>query len=323
MTKTINDIGTFSNSRLGVLKTCYRKYFFSYIKEWQTEGFSAALAFGGAFHDALECFFSVMQKTKILTEAYDLMIAQLPIIWEANNLPIDPFEQEALGMRSFNNLNAILTYWYEQNITWLHGIEVIEPEKEFLVEFQNLNFLIGKIDLVYKSLVDNKIYFLEHKTSSSYSKDYGFQYAALNKWEDDSQTHQYAYAGRMLYGKRFGGVVMNLNLVHKKVRYNVRRPIIFIDESLEDWYNATAFYIDQVTNENSPVSKADYPRNHSACWDLYGQCSYLKLCQTALSISDYPDDPPEGYAMKDSTKGLFISDEMKMDILKSTTEEAL
>ena len=316
----IQQIGTFSNSRLNVLKTCYRKYFFAYKKEWQTEGFSAAMAFGGAFHDALESFFASMKKGNSRDFALKDMLAQFPVIWTNHDLPLDPFEQEALGMHNLANLEAILIYWYEQNAVWLNNIEVIEPEKEFLVEFQNLNFLIGKIDLVYKSLIDNKIYFLEHKTSSSYSKDFGFQYAALNKWEDDSQTHQYAYAGRMLYGEKFGGVVMNLNLVHKKVRYNVRRPIIFIDDSLEDWYNATAFYIGQVTGTKCPAGKALYPRNHSNCWDLYGQCSYLKLCQTALAISDYPEEPPEGYVMRDPTKGLFISDEMKADILKNKKE---
>jgi len=318
--KTLTDINTFSNSRLNVIRSCYRKYYLSYILGWTREGFSPAPAFGKAFHDALDNFFNCLKNNE-KHYAFNDTLEELPEIWENSGLPTDPFEQDSLGFRNYENLVAILTHWYDSNLNWLELIEPIASEKEFIVDFQDLNFLIGKLDLVYRLKADGKIYILEHKTSSSYAKDYGLQYKAIHNWQDDPQVHQYAYAGRMLYGSDFGGITMNLNLVHKTVRKTIRQPILFIDESLEDWYNATQFYINQVlpgeliTNENAWTN--NFPKNQSTCWGMYGSCPYLNICRTCLPIESFDKDSiPEGFIQKDGSKGLIISDEMKMEILK-------
>jgi len=145
----------------------------------------------------------------------------------------------------------------------------------------------GRFDKVVRSLKDNLIYVIDHKTTSQYKRDGYFRSSFIDGFSPDSQMEGYAYAANLLWGKEFGGILIDAALVHKQVHEGFRYiPLLRSDESLDQWLWETRNEIELIQQYDKAVEWSleesclhAFPRNTQNCYAYSKPCTYLDLCK--------------------------------------------
>ena len=177
---------------------------------------------------------------------------------------------------------------------------VLAIEQPFAVPVPGLEktWYIGKLDKVIQ-WNSNKIV-LEHKTTTDYSVDYGFQPRWSEQWFSAPQVKGYEF-GAGLYFPGLDGVWVDGALVHKKIhdRFKlipVKHPLPLLLEWLDDtknWINRikldTASWIAE-----GKLTGGAFPKNEDNCFGKYGTCQYLDICRHCTDPTQL-DGPPQGF----------------------------
>ena len=290
----------FDNTRVSSYKKCPRKFYFRHRCHFTSGGTAAPLAFGGAWHEAMDVIWSMYAKNrttpfdltlpvddrKIVEYAYEAFCAK----WLEEGMP-DPDDLAAmtkLGARTPGIAKEMLWNYIQQRRDFMSQCELIACELPFAVPIypDNADILyIGRLDKVVR--YEGRIIMPEHKTTSLFSKDYGIRPAYLDTYSPNAQIDGYLHAGHMLYGEEAKAVWVDIALVHKQ-NHDIFKflPIEKQFTMVDVWLNETQNWIERIMKEDWALQKespdnpimCSFPKNDAACFDFGSMCMYRDLC---------------------------------------------
>ena len=281
----------FDNTRLTSFMACPRSYFFRHVKHWDRVSKPIFFTFGSAWHSGMDVIW-LAAKTHSQADLLEMACIAFKQIWssevEEDYIPdIKEIRTPGLAREMFLNY---LNMRYEQLKTYTvtkEGVEV--PFMVPIIESSDI-FYIGRIDKVFSER--NDIVFAEHKTTTSYKKDGGFQASFVESFSPNNQVDGYIYHGKVAYGDKFKGVNIDAALVHKSARWFKTIPISRLEQISEGWVWETQywiseiidnlqFYNDLVASGDEPLYMPAFPKKTASCMSYQGytKCTYHAICR--------------------------------------------
>lgn len=300
-----------TNSRAQCFKLCPRKHYYSYVCGVRREQ-SAALRFGGAFHEALHLYKTtedIDRATSFLDDNYRAMIDATDSEERIESLLLELVKVKVL-------LQGYIIRWADEPIEILESeiqfdLPIVNPQTEKASRtYRNA----GKIDAV--AHYDGRLVILEHKTTGdSITTD-------SNYWDRlalDEQISRYILAAREL-GYDVGGVLYDVirkpSIAPKLVGRGEdrrRESLVEYSERLsEDIGTRPSFYFArrEVVRFERELTEMRYEmwdiakqirqaernnlhyKNSQSCRFPY-PCAYLPLCVNQIDVEN--EALPEGF----------------------------
>jgi hypothetical protein len=311
----------YDNTVLSTFERCERRAFFRHVLHWTGDQPTHALIFGLAWHNAMDAVWEHLVSDKdsrtTAQRAYDAFIKR----WTEEGLPdpqSDHVDWEQFKARTpFTAIDMIKAY-IEQRSSLIRQTTHLGIEKPFVVPLDEGSQVLycGKLDKI-RETNEGMVIVLDHKTSSQYSVRDTFQESFLEGFDPDSQVDGYKYAGLMLYGDRFYGVVIDGALVHSNKSGTVtgfRNVILRKRDSesfMDGWRWETAERVAQFERNlevvNTYGAEHDYlpafKKNTSACFDYNMKCPYLEFCKAwpnplKTARERYVLEAPQGFKIE-------------------------
>lgn len=294
------DASFFDNTMLGAYKECPRKYYLRHILGWRSEGLSAPLAFGLAWHAGQDIIWQHAKKIPP-RELAQVALAAFMDTWTEQGMPENMTleEIERLTPRTPGVAGEMYANYIEQRWSVLTSCELIACEQPFAVPLPQTEdiWYIGRLDKVAQIGVEKVV--VEHKTTTEYKKDGGFRSTYVESWASDSQIKGYEFGAGMFFpGVR--QVWVDAALVHKQVHNAFRFiPIAHQMPLLEEWLADTRSWVNRILSETDTYADAGllpglFPKNENSCMGKYGACPFLNICRTTADPSKL-NTPPAGY----------------------------
>jgi len=301
MSESIKKTDSFyDNTMLSTYKECPRRYFMRHVLNWRGDGVALPLVFGLSWHSAMDVVWQHYGKVPT-QELVQLAMASFLETWEGEGLPTEmTVEQiERFAPRTPSIAAEMLHQYIEKRANILGG-KLIAIEQPFAVPIPGTEhtWYIGRLDKVTQL---EGITAIEHKTTTAYKKDGGFQYNYIQGWYSDSQVKGYQFGGG-LYFPGLTQVWVDAALVHKTVHDAFRFvPVAHNSELLKEWIDDTREWINRVELDTQAYKAAGgrlapgvFPKNEQSCMGKYGPCSFLDICVTTPR-PELLDAPPERY----------------------------
>lgn len=316
-------IEIYDNTRVSDFQTCDRKGFWRHRLHITPDTPSSALAFGSAWHKAMDVVWkqasSQYTNNEIVNAAFQAWLSE----WQDRYLfpTLDQMDEDQLkefAARNDETAYEMLHNYVEKRRPFIKSVELFEVEKPFAVPLDPDNpnlFYAGLMDKIIKW--DGYIWVVDHKTTTSYKKDGYFRSDFIDGFSPNSQMDGYMHALHMMYGSQAKGALIDAALVHKTVHEGfglipVERAVSQIDAWLWETHQKIKRIQEQDENykENADPDMSfmpAYPKNTTACTH-YGGCPYLYLCKVIgnpASLTHIPDgykeekwDPVEELGLK-------------------------
>ncbi len=277
------------NSRIKIFRLCPRKYYFRYIKDLipKYAGKAPALVFGSCWHAALSALYVGMLCENLKEkELYEKAENCFMLNWEqetgsTNNIPL-------WKARNPSTAYAMLNAYINERYYFLKEIELIRDEQPFFFPLnpEKTLYYIGRIDKIVRW--QDKIWLVEHKTTTKYAVKGGFKSSFLATFESNSQVEGYMAALKIVTPdaqENLGGVLVDIALVHTRQEKKLPKavtafkllPIYEEPGVLEAWYKDLKYWIQQLQNCQD---QKEWPRNVDSCHTDYGTCPYHNICST-------------------------------------------
>lgn len=287
----------YDNTMLSGYKNCPRFYQLRHVLGWRSKGTAIPLVFGLSWHDGQDIVWKhareLDQKTLELAAH-----AKFCETWAANGLNPDPGieDLEWMGQRHPGTAHDMFHCYIKARWKMLQEAELLACEQPFAVPLAGTTntWYIGRLDKVIE-YTGIKIV-VEHKTTTSYKKDGGFQNDFVESWFSDSQVKGYQYGGGLYY-PGLTNVWIDAALVHKTVHDAFRFvPVAHQFDLLKEFLADTANWIAKIEKN---LLDGYFPKNENHCFGKYGKCSFLNICRTT-SDSELRklSEPPEGYMVE-------------------------
>lgn len=294
----------FDNTILKDYKQCPRLYYLRHIKGWRREGTSPALAFGLAWHSAMDVVWQQFGKVNddLLLES---AAAAFDTCWTDQGMPrdLDLAELERLSPRTPLVAREMLRGYLEARRHILEHMTLVACEQPFAVplpadKLPSPAWYAGRLDKVFDfngmRLVD------EHKTTTEYKIDGGFKTQYLESWYLDSQIMGYLYGGALFF-EGLEQVWVDAALVHKKVHNAFKFiPVAHQWAMLEQWIEDTCEWVRRIFDDedkfvtNFGLGEGIFPKQTESCFHKFGACQMLDICRTCADPSKL-EEPPLGY----------------------------
>lgn len=298
----------FDNTRISTYRQCPRKFFFRHVLDWRSEGTSSPLAFGAAWHSAMDLVWSALSRDpnadtdRIARAGYAAFLNK----WEAEGMPspedLDIDEVNALQPRApMNALEMLYTYISERRSLFFE-YEILDVERPFAVPLDPKDdtlWYVGRLDKRAVRRDNRKVHIFEHKTTSAYKKDGYFKEIFTESFSPNTQVDGYLFVGHMISTEspdgKVDGLFVDGALVHKTVHEGfclipVKRSLSQLNGWLwetHEWIRrieadkaALQTYINNLENKEAPGDYMPaFPKNTGACWDFMSPCPFLDLCK--------------------------------------------
>lgn len=292
----------FDNTMLSGYKECPRKYFLRHILNWRSAGVATPLVFGLSWHSAMDIVWQLHNKVNDTNELVMLAMAKFLETWEGEGLPaqLDLEQTEKFAPRTPSIAAEMLHGYITKRATILSSAELVACEQPFAVPLPNTEhtWYIGRLDKVIKT---EQILALEHKTTTAYKKDGGFQTSYIEGWYSDSQVKGYQFGGGLYY-PGLTQVWIDAALVHKQRHDEFRFvPVAHQFPLLEEFLADTKEWVNRIELDTQAYKAAGgrlapgvFPKNEQSCHGKFGPCSFLNICRTTPR-PELLDSVPEGY----------------------------
>lgn len=294
------------NTRIGSYKDCPRRYFIRHVLNWRSEGTAITLAFGQAWHSAMDVVWTYAKRVP-QDKLPDLAMAKFYETWEKEGFisDLDTEQIRALEPRTPGIAHEMLAQY--TNVRWnmLQSADLIQAEQPFAVPLPNLDnsWYVGRLDKVI-SYQGNTIA-LEHKTTAMYSKASGFQSNYIEGWYTDAQIKGYLFGGGLWY-PGLSQVWVDAALVHKTVHDQYRFvPVTHSFDIIKEFLNDAEEWVTRMTadeylwNEKGYLGPGCFPKNENQCQGKHGNCTFIDICRTTANNQFTPDTPPPaGYIVE-------------------------
>ena len=300
----------YDNTRLSDHMTCNRKFYLRHIRDWVPETSSKDLAFGEAWHKAMDVVWGHIElPDDKLTLGASMAFNK---IWEKRGFPLleDMTDEDyvRLGTKHPGIAYSMLSEYIYQRRDFIESGEVLTIEQPFAVPIDpndpNL-FYVGRLDKIFKK--GGNIYGIEHKTTGLYkaNSDIPFRQSYIESFTPNSQVDGYIHSGRMLYGEGFKGILVDAALCHKKIHDGFHFiPVERQIEHLDAWLWETHYKIEQLESDHRDLEvtrktiqevpyMAAFPKNTNAC-SHYNGCVYQNICRFTAN-PELEVEPPRGF----------------------------
>jgi len=270
------------SSKLGSFLECPRKFFYEYMLGWRSDRPNNHLVFGSAWHDAMEHILLNGYSEDSLYDAF--LLFQRTYRETFNDPDMDDLYSPKTPLRAFEALAKYAGKYSadEENFEVLHteiaGTVPVGP---------NGRVMHFRLDSIIKDRTADKIFSMEHKTGSSFTRTW------QDQWELDHQPLLYTHALYCNYDpSKVRGVVMN-GTFFKKVKDNsrvekyefARVPVNKSFNQIRTWNVHLNRWIDLLeqnyellsTESDSEDVMKSFPCNPKNCTKFFG-CVYHDLC---------------------------------------------
>jgi len=154
-------------------------------------------------------------------------------------------------------------------------IKPLHVEEVFILDVEGAPITM-RVDLVAEDSA-GRVYFIDHKTTgritNNHAKFYGIS----------GQFLAYTYAGRLTFGDRFAGVMLNLLQCGDPIKFE--RPQMPPSPGLLAAFPTTvkrAWGQIQDLAGTEPCAWPKHPTEHT-CWTRYGPCKHYDACRLGLT----------------------------------------
>jgi len=290
--------GVLDSSKIQSFQSCPRDFFYSHILGWRSEGNSIHLAFGSAWHEAMEI---------ILTEGWELDIIQ-KAYYRFVEIIVEEMELSPEQLNSFhdakNPANALRGLVEYTNLYKDNPADTLFVEIAGTAPIADDRVIHVKLDSVRRHNAGHsnsgQIYSLEHKTTGRRTS------AWEEQWHYMFQIGAYNHFLHCIFGEneRIDGVTINGSVWRKASRDFVRFPVSPSLDMWELWVNEANHWWDQIewnmkllhdTKESDRVMVA-FPRNSASC-SKFG-CRHPHLCSVQANPLKRCHQPPLGYVQE-------------------------
>lgn len=286
----------YDNSQLSTYKDCPRKYYLRHVKDWRSEGTAIPLVFGLAWHAGQDVVWQYARKLSGQAALAKMAMVKFLETWEEEGLPPEMSLEDA--ERYAPRTPMIAHEMYESYIKdrWnmLMEAKVLAIEQPFAVPMPGREgtWYVGRLDKVIDFKGQTLV--IEHKTTTAYKKDGGFQSSYVEGWYTDSQVKGYQFGGG-LYFPGLTQVWVDAALVHKKEHGHFRFvPVAHQMPIIEEWIRDTGDWIARV---EADAARGYWPKNENSCMGKFGPCTFLDICRTTPDNA-IPKEPPAGYIVE-------------------------
>lgn len=292
------------NTKLSAYKDCPRKFFLRHIMHWRGQGTALPLAFGGAWHAAMDVVWQLGATTSP-DELQQMAFAAFLDKWCEEGLPaeLDVDQIAAYGTRTPGIAANMLHNYIAARERYLHESTVVSIEQPFAVPLPNVprTWYVGRLDKVINYAGQRLV--IEHKTTSIYRKEGFFEWAWSDSWNTDSQVLGYEF-GATLYHDHIDGVWIDAALCHKNVHNGFKFiPVKHTLDLVKEWLGDTEQWVERINrdtllfNEYEHLTRGVFPKNTNSCYGKYGACGYLDICRTTSDVRA-DQEPPFGYMVE-------------------------
>lgn len=297
------------NTRIGTYKDCPRRFFLRHVMHWRSSGTAVTLAFGQAWHSAMDVVWTYAKRVP-RGDLADLAMAKFYETWEAQGFSadLDPDQVKALEPRTPNTAYEMLSGYIHARSNILFSADLIQAEQPFAVPIPGMDkcWYVGRLDKVISHHGDTIV--LEHKTTALYSKASGFQSSYLEGWYSDSQVKGYLFGGGLWYpGLR--QVWVDAALVHKLVHDQFRFvPVSHQFDMIKEWLDDTKNWVERMQRDeaswhtNECLLPGVFPKNENQCQGKYGNCTFIDVCRTTPNTAFYKGMAPIGNYIEEEWK---------------------
>ena len=293
----------YDNTMLSSYKDCPRKYFLRHIMQWRREGTATPLIFGLSWHAGMDVVWQHFHQVDEGTLA-DLAMAKFLETWTEDGM--DPNPQGDLAKKLNPRLPSVARVMYENYIAdrarTIASSEIVAVEQPFAVPLPGLDnvWYVGRLDKVAR--IQGQLTVVEHKTTTAYKIDGGFQGNYIEGWYSDSQVKGYQFGGSLFY-PGLTQVWVDAALVHKNVHDKFRFvPVQHNIEILKEWIADTRMWVSRLQAdiaffEDTGGLGCSFPKNENTCMGKFGPCGFLDICRTTAN-PDQLEEPPAGYCVE-------------------------
>lgn len=297
----------YDNTRISAFKKCPRFYYFRHVRHWAPNATAVPLAFGGAWHMALETVWPMMCAGKPQKETIAAGYAAFVQDWVARGMP-HPDDMGYEREKEFSPRTPAVAFemlcdYVANRASKTRDLELISVERPFIVPLDSHDdsrFYVGKIDKVVRQR--GKVRAIEHKTTTAYKKDGGFRATFVDGFSPNSQVDGYLYALHMLWPGSVQGVWVDAALVHKTETAFMFIPVEKQKVQLDSWLWETNYWIDQIQAHTAQLDScspsdpflASFPKQTGSCQDFNKNCEYHDLCRFKPNPMELVE-PPAGF----------------------------
>ena len=293
------------NTKISSYKDCPRKYFLRHILDWTTTGTALPLVFGSSWHSAMDIIWvhaTKMGKNELIQAA----MAAFAEKWEEEGMSYDLDMEQILAFtpRTPQVAEEMLHAYIDERWPVLSNCTILAAEGPFAVPLPGFDktWYVGRLD---KAIEYNGMKLvIEHKTTTIYKKDGGFQSAYIEGWYSDAQVKGYQY-GAGLYYPGLNQVWVDAALVHKTVHDKFRFvPVNHSFPIIQEWIHDTEAWIKQMQDDEHKFRSAGdkltpgvFKKNENNCFGKFGSCPFLDVCRTTADPSVLVE-PPDRYVVE-------------------------
>lgn len=327
----------YDNTRISGYEACERSFYFRHVRNWAPDSTKAALVFGSAWHAAMDVVWAAycgvgnasIDQQKVIAAAMQGFEGKwveegFPSLTDFLNLELEE-QKKFLPRTPMVAAEMLYGYIEARGDTMRHRFKPADPElwieEPFAVPLDPTDdtlWYVGRWDKRVIRVSDSSIFGIEHKTTTEYKKDGYFKGDYIESFNPNSQVEGYLYAGKVKYGNRFKGIMLDHALVHKDVHDGFAfTPIELQMPQLEQWlwtrHNRIGAierdierldYIRKVASgevKNNTITNlgfmSAFPQRTGQCVGKYGRCPFLDLCRSDANPERW-EDPPAGWKVE-------------------------
>ena len=268
------------SSSLQVLKTCPRKYQYQYITQRRAKGSNIHLAFGSAYHKALE----------IYDHHRALGANNNDAVLEAISFSLSfPFTHEDDPNKNRETLTRTVAWYLEQFRDDVCETVILDNSKpavelSFKLELEQIPnrtpegepfLLCGHLDRLVN--FQDSYYFLDRKTTKGTLSQSYFQ-----QFSPNNQMSIYYFASNIILPSGIAGGIIDAAQIGVGFSRFARSFVFRSPEQIEEFIGDLSYYIGMA---NFYAQQNYWPMNDKACGD-YGGCEYQGVCSKSPSIRD-------------------------------------
>lgn len=308
------DLRLYDNTRISDFRRCPRYFYFRHVQHWKPAGRpSNPLAFGGAWHDAMDTMWSAIHADMPYADVIDAAVDAWTMSWTRYGMPhprdMGPDTIKEFSPRTPPIAHEMLIAYYQKRHRAIRSVEIIEIERPFAVPLTADDptlFYVGRIDKVVAP-TRSSVRGIEHKTTTSskvdHNKEPKIRPVFMETFSPNSQVDGYLYTLHMLYPEKDVDVWVDAALVSKTGEDFAFIPVERKLDMLDQWLWTTHYWIEQIEVEKVKLGAADksdrymaaFPQDTSSCFDFNTQCPFLSLCKSRANPLTWSDEAPQGF----------------------------
>lgn len=285
-----------NSSSLSLIQTCPRKAQYSLRDGWKSKGGSPALIFGSAVHKAMEVFYSIPAKERVLPANFEELAELIPHTEKSSYKEplfdaIEAFVRVGQPLRALPDTDKrslasgvwMLCHYFNTYIKDTY--ETMHDEKGPLIERTHEHVLVdtpskrivlfGTIDFILRNATTGEVLPGDHKTSSQMGMDF------LNRIKPNHQYTGYLLLASDLLGQSLEHFMVNG--IQSKARPLTSRggPPTFTRQitrrTQEDFREFTAA-VEWAVDSYLMWEKRGFPIGSVDACAMWGGCAYLEVC---------------------------------------------